>query len=204
MKKQMHGKFNTRIYRIWGNMKGRCYCKSRREYKNYGNRGITVCDEWLHDFQAFYDWAMNNGYNENLTLDRKDVNGNYEPSNCRWITNEEQQSNKRYNKMITYSGETRSLAQWAREYNMCYKTLQKRIDKWGTERAFSEPLRNRAMVGSENPRSHAVVCIETGELFPTINIAMKSKGIATNGISACCNGRAKTCGGYHWRYGDEV
>lgn len=204
MKRQMHGKHNTRLYRIWGNMKGRCYCKSRKEYKNYGGRGITVCEEWLHDFQAFYDWSMSNGYRDDLTIDRVEVNGNYEPSNCRWITNEEQQNNRQDSKLIEYNGTTQTLAQWASEYNMCYKTLQKRIDKWGVEKAFSEPLKSRKMCGIENPRAHAVMCIETGEIFPTINLAMKSKNIGTNGITACCKGRAKTCGGYHWRYSDAL
>lgn len=203
MKRQMHGKHNTRLYRIWGNMKGRCYCKSRREYKNYGGRGITVCPEWLHDFKAFYDWAMANGYADNLTLDRKEVNGNYEPSNCRWITNREQQNNRQDSYFVSFNGKTQTLAQWSVELNMCYKTLQKRINKWGVEKAFSVPLKSRRMSGAENPRSHAVVCVETNEVFSTITLAMQAKGIATNGITACCNGRAKTCRGYHWRYANE-
>lgn len=92
-----------RLYKVWLNMKNRCYNKNNNHYKNYGERGITVCDEWKDDFQAFYDWCKSHGYEEeiresgrnNLTIDRIDVDGNYEPSNCRFITNKENCLNKR-------------------------------------------------------------------------------------------------------------
>lgn len=93
-----HGKKRTRLYRTWINMKARCYQAKDRCYKDYGERGIEVCPEWQHDFQAFYEWAMANGYTDNLTIDRKDVNGDYCPENCRWITMAEQQKNKRNSK----------------------------------------------------------------------------------------------------------
>lgn len=85
-----HGlkKLNPRLYRIWQCMLNRCRNKKRDDYRAYGGRGISVCEEW-HQFPAFYAWAIANGYADNLTIDRKEVDGNYEPSNCQWITNSE-------------------------------------------------------------------------------------------------------------------
>ncbi len=97
---KVHGGYYSRLYKVWFSMKQRCYNPKSKDYKNYGGRGIIVCDEWLHDFETFRDWALQIGYDENApfgecTIDRIDVNGNYEPCNCRWITIKEQRKNQR-------------------------------------------------------------------------------------------------------------
>lgn len=122
-----HGLCKTRLYRIFGNIKQRCYYKNNKDYKNYGGRGIIVCDEWLKDFKKFYDWAINNGYQDGLTIDRINNDGNYEPSNCRWITKKAQSRNNRNNRIITYKGETHCLIEWSEILKIPYPTLRSRI-----------------------------------------------------------------------------
>lgn len=121
-----HGKTYTRLYRVYCGMKGRCYTKHNSSYPNYGGRGIKVCDEWLHDFMAFYNWALSNGYNDKLQIDRIDVNGNYEPNNCRWVDRKCNCNNKRNNVLLTYKGETMSMMEWARKLNLNYDMLRRR------------------------------------------------------------------------------
>ena len=137
-----HGLCKTRIYRIWETMKHRCYCKGQTSYKYDGARGITVCDEWRNDFKAFYDWSMSNGYSDELTLERIDVNGNYSTDNCRWVSMKEQTRNKSSNRMMTYNGKTQCLSDWASELKIDRRTISKRIDKlgWTVEKALSTPL----------------------------------------------------------------
>jgi hypothetical protein len=121
-----YASFNNRIYQIWENMKQRCYNPKAKNYKNYGGRGIIVCDEWL-DFSPFEKWSLNNGYADNLTLDRKENDKNYSPDNCRWITNFEQQSNSRKNVWVTYNGETLTISQWSRKVGVHRSLISHRL-----------------------------------------------------------------------------
>lgn len=90
-----HGGSRTRLHQIWSHMKTRCFCPTVKPFEYYGARGITVCNQWADSFEAFRDWALANGYRDDLELDRKDTNGNYEPSNCRWATRTQQMQNTR-------------------------------------------------------------------------------------------------------------
>lgn len=133
----IHGKRKTRLYRIWTNMKTRCINPNDPHFERYGRRGITVCDEWKNDFKAFYDWSMSNGYADDLTIDRIDNNGNYEPSNCRWVTVKEQNQNKRNVILITYDGETHTVTEWARKLNLGHDTIRQRYHKgWTPEQCL--------------------------------------------------------------------
>lgn len=122
-----HGKTNTRLYGVWCYMKRRCYNKNCKDYKNYGARGIKVCDEWKDDFMSFYNWSMSHGYSDTLTIDRVDVNENYEPSNCQWATIKQQNRNTRKNKYYTIDGETHCLSEWCEILNLNYKCVQDRL-----------------------------------------------------------------------------
>lgn len=140
-----HGESNTRIYNIWHDMIYRCYGEKHRSYKDYGARGITVCKEWKDSFENFKEWSFKNGYSENLSIDRMDVNGNYEPSNCRWATPTEQQNNTRRNLVFTIDGYTDTLPNLCRKYNMPYVTVHSRIyaQKWDIKRALTQPIKHK-------------------------------------------------------------
>lgn len=120
----VHGKRKTRLYEIWKGIKQRCLNPNCIAYKNYGGRGITVCDEWLNDFKAFYDWAYANGYADKLTIDRIDVNKEYAPNNCKWIEMQEQARNKRNTIKVIINNESKTLVDISKETGIKYATLR--------------------------------------------------------------------------------
>lgn len=124
-----HGYSKERLYWIYSGMKARCLNKNEPCYKHYGGRGIKICSEWLKGYVFFRSWALSHGYQDNLTIDRLDVNGNYEPSNCRWVTVKEQANNRRDNLFLVYNGESKTLQQWSDTYGINRKTLQQRLQR---------------------------------------------------------------------------
>lgn len=139
---EIHGQAkgnHTRLYNIYHGIKKRCYKKDEKSFNRYGGKGITMCNEWLNDFQSFYDWAMSNGYADNLTIDRIDNSKGYFPDNCRWVTYKVQNNNTSRNHLITYNGKTQTMAQWAFEMGINYDTLRARINRshWSIERALT-------------------------------------------------------------------
>lgn len=137
--KAKHGLHGTRLYRIWNGIKNRTRESTNWNplYKNYSGRGIDLCEDW-NEFISFYNWAIKNGYDDNLTIDRIDVNGNYEPKNCRWVTMKEQQNNKRDNVRIEYMGECHTLSEWEEKLGMNRGLLRNRLYRgWSIERALN-------------------------------------------------------------------
>lgn len=132
-----HGMSETRLYRIYKHMRTRCYNPNDIRYSNYGGKGVTICDEWSK-FEPFAEWALSHGYDDALSIDRIDVNGDYSPENCRWVSNREQANNRTSNKNYTFNGETHNIAEWADIYSMNYKKLYKRLHVgWDIERALT-------------------------------------------------------------------
>ena len=148
-KQTIHGKNKHHLYRIWCAMIQRCYNANNKQYHFYGGRGITVCDDWKNNFQAFYDWSYLNGYTDEktltgrhkLTIDRVDNDGNYEPSNCRWVTQKEQSNNTRKNHLIVINGETKTMQQWADLYNINKHTFYARYKKGLREESLILPVK---------------------------------------------------------------
>lgn len=136
-----HGDSKSKLYAVWNMMMSRCYNPKTERYPRYGGRGISVCDEWNHNYPAFRDWALSHGYQDGLTIDRIDVDGNYSPENCRWITNAEQMKNMSTNRYLSHNGETHTLSDWARKVGITPATLHKRLKRgWSLEKALT-PIR---------------------------------------------------------------
>lgn len=142
--KYAHGQVNPRIYRIWKLLRRRCYSNSNPKYKNYGARGIAVCPEWMNDYLLFQAWALENGYQDNLSIDRIDVNGPYSPENCRWTNNLIQCNNKTDNVFLEYHGERHTVADWARIKGIHSNTLYSRLRYgWSVEDTLEIPVGTR-------------------------------------------------------------
>ena len=140
-----HNDWHNRVYKIYHAMLTRTTNPNYPEYKNYGGRGITICNEWLGEngYKNFKEWALENGYCDDLTIDRIDVNGNYEPSNCRWITRKEQADNTTRTIRSTYNNQTKTLSEWAKTLDINRMTLYCRIFSygWDIEKALSTPIK---------------------------------------------------------------
>lgn len=137
--KARHGQAGTKIYKTWGNIKSRCNNPNATKYYIYGGKGIKICEEWIK-FENFYEWSLKNGYKEGLTIDRINGNGNYEPSNCRWVTYKVQSNNTTQNHLLTFNGETLNISQWAEKLKVNSKMLGERIRRgWSVERALTTP-----------------------------------------------------------------
>ncbi|WP_417444603.1 hypothetical protein [Joostella sp.] len=130
----------TRLFRIWSGMKTRCNNSRVVEYPRYGGKGVEVCASWMN-YENFHKWSINNGYKNNLSIDRIDVDGNYEPSNCRWVTDKIQCRNRTSSRLLTFKGDTKTLSEFAEEFNISIQALHNRLKRgWSLEESLTIPL----------------------------------------------------------------
>lgn len=227
-----HGLTKTRLYHTWCDMKDRCYNANKPKYKNYGFRGITVCDEWLHDFKAFYDWSIANGYNDILTIDRIDVDKGYSPDNCRWADNKTQANNKTTNHYVKYKGKVLTVSELAEEVGLIYNTLIRRIlnnpdkdvseliekpishkERMKTDEEYRKKCIESMKANKPNAIKVNMVDKDTSEVLKTFDKLMDAaKWIRENTnyekadystINKVCKGQSKTAYGYKWAYADK-
>lgn len=196
-----HKMSKTKLYKIWGSMKQRCLNMNDKGYKNYGGRGITVCDEWKNDFISFYQWSVNNGYQEGLTIDRINNNGNYEPSNCRWTDNFTQQSNTRKNVYLTIDGETKILSEWQRISKISPYAFYKRYNEGIRGKELLKPTR-KSYKGKIIQKDLNGNVVKIWDSLKEIEIFFNVKGTL---ISDVCRkkGLHKTAYGYKWEHYKE-
>lgn len=136
-----HGHTDTHLYGVWCAIKRRCYNEKTHAYKDYGGRGIKMCETWKDDYPSFEKWALVSGYrdvpNLRCTIDRIDVNGDYEPSNCRWVDAKQQANNRRSNRNYTFNGETHNIMEWSKILGINYKSLHNRLYSHTFEEAIA-------------------------------------------------------------------
>lgn len=140
--KYKHGKTGHKLHNVFNGMKQRCYDPNHVRYGKYGGKGITICDEWLRDFMSFYDWCMENGWKEGLTVDRIDHDLGYSPDNCRIVSYAVQSNNLSNNRMVTWRGRTQTITQWSRETGLRFNTIKNRIKNgWDMDDVMTKPAR---------------------------------------------------------------
>lgn len=189
-----HGYSRDPIYPIWTNMIARCNNSKKDHYDRYGGRGIKVCDEW-YDISVFADWAYSNGYEKGLQIDRIDNDGNYCPSNCRFVTHTQNLRNTSINKYLTICGETKCLSEWAEDYGIHYKRLASWYERHGEESTI------KYLTGDGAPDNRKkVYCEETDTIYPGVRATAKILGCDYKHVSDVCRGVNKTHRGYHFRF----
>lgn len=183
------GLSNTKLYSKYRSMLDRCYNENNNSYKEYGGRGIKVCSEWQgrKGFLSFYDWALKNGYKVGLTIERKDVNGDYCPENCCFVTNEEQQRNKRNNVIFEKDGEKYLETDLAKELGVRESTIRDRV------------LRGKDVFAPKFERKKKVVR-DDGVIYESIREASKANGVHESKVGAVCRGERKRTAGHSFRF----
>ena len=192
----------TKIYSIWNEMRCRCQNPNDKNYKNYGLKGISVCDEWS-DFRNFHSWAIGNGYIEGLSIDRINPYGNYEPENCRWITRGQQQRNRSNNIKIEHDGMSLTIGEWCEKLDFSYASAKSRYYrkiKTCGEATFDDLFGKKPNYRSKKIGQYTL----DGELVKVWDkmAEIRKSGIANANVTKCCQGKIKKTHGFVWRYID--
>ena len=184
-------------------MRRRCYGTYYTEYKNYGGRGITICEEW-DEYPNFKKWALSNGYDDSKSIDRIDVNGNYCPENCRWATKIEQANNTTRNRIVEYKGRKQTVMKWCRELGLPEKRTRTRLDRgWKPEdvfeaKKFARPYGRRGT--GKRPVKQFDLNANYIQTFDSITEAAKSVNGRSTNIGHVCMGKRHKAYGYYWEY----
>jgi len=192
--KEVH---NKKLYKAWHAMLNRCNNPKNKYYSRYGGRGICVCDEW-NDYIKFAYWAFENGFSENLSIDRIDNDGNYEPDNCRWVTMKVQHNNRSGNRLITINGITKTVSEWCDEYDINYNTVLQRM-KYGKDIMTALTMTHKYR-GNGIP----VRCIDTGEMFSSSKEAAEKYGVTLGMIARAARTGCLSCGKRWEQIYDEI
>ena len=193
-----HGMTNTRIYRIWENMRKRCRNHNDPRFHRYGGRGIKVCDEWNNDFLSFYNWAIENGYEDYLTIDRIDNNGMYCPDNCRWTDIKTQCKNRSTNIWVEIDGEMKIVSDWAELYGLDRDLIYRRISVgWDPKRAILEQIHKASPIIMEDKMGAITK-------FKSVQEAANYLNISDSAIRLALTNKHNTCHGCTWRYDYDV
>lgn len=191
-----HGLRRHPLYGRWLNVKDRCLNPHNSHYKDYGGRGIEICQEWKDDFKSFYDWAVSNGYEKGLSIERIDVNKGYNPENCTWITLAEQAKNKRNSLWIDDNGVKKKVHDIAKENGLAPSTIYNRIQR-GKNPLMNRQERKRPVI------QFSLDGIQIAE-YESASEAMRETGCDQGSITRCCQGRNHTSKGFIWRYKDAI
>lgn len=196
-----HGMTGSRIYQIWLHMKHRCFNPKDKEYHRYGGRGISICDEWINNrgFENFYNWAINNDYQEDLTIDRINNDDNYEPNNCRWVNRKEQMNNVGYNIYLRLEDKEHTIAQWSDILGIKQNTIQarKKYHNYDDRAALLKPptCQKKVRVTSVDNK----IKID----FNSCKEASEYIGCDRSSITQCAQGKIKSTHGYYIEYIEE-
>lgn len=197
----MESNSRKNLVKTFSHMQSRCYNTNDKRYKDWGGRGIKICNEWMNDIEKFIQWAVSNGYQKGLSIDRIDNDGDYCPQNCRWVTLAENNQNRRSSKYYTYNGKTQNLQQWCNEYSVPRSMVNKRLEMgWDFGKALFTPKKTRdceSMIGQKYGRLTVLEFVGVDRTRQSLVKCICDCGnIVITNINKLRTGHTNSCGCY--------